>query len=446
MYIKSGGDSLTTKALVRGWSVVMRVPLLVVLPLLMDLLYLGAAYLGAPVLGPARIQLMGSPDFSTGFRAFLPSPLPTVADYQLPMAPMLQPSLHQVPLWLTLITLIGLPVIAGLVSAVYLGAMGEALTGRPLTRQSLGKRALVAVPALILLRLVVQLIILLPPPLAGLLAVVLWSMFALVPLLIGFKGVSLRRAFQEAPVELWGHLGQWFSLGLGTFLVTILATFLISLSAPFQVVTMLMVSPWLGTWLVASAGALLLADELPDQPLTAPAGWKWVWVSCMLIGVMASMGRIWVDSWVGYQPSREAALRAAVGTVSVHDVEPLPGGELIVYRMGPTVVGMASLRRGRFGWQVVVHQEVPGPMDHHYPGFCHFMEMDTSFNRKPPEMVAACEVFNPTVAFIDLVAKRYPVDPSGWLVVIHPSKSESGGEPLFLDAQGQTVQKQEAKP
>jgi hypothetical protein len=424
----------------------MHVPLLVVLPLLMDLLYLGAAYLGAPTLVPARIQLINWSAFTTGLRAFLPSPLPTVADYQLSMAPILQPSLHQVPLWLTLITVIGLPVMAGLISAVYLGAIGEVLTGRPLTRQALGRRALAAWPAFVVLRLVGQLIMMLPLLIAGLFLVVLWSLFALVPLLIGIKGVSLRRAFQEAPVELWDHLGRWFTLGLGTFLMTSVATFLISLSSPFQLDTMLMLSPWMGTWLVASAGALLLADEVPDQPFTAPAGRKWVWVSFLLIGVMAPMGRIWVNSWVGYQPSLEAALHASVGVVSVHDVGPLPGGELIVYRMGPTVLGMASLRRGRFGWQVVVHRETPGPMDHQSPGFCHFMEMDTSFNRKPPETVVACEVFNPTVAFINLAAKRYPVNPSGWLVVINPGKSGSGDEPLFLDAQGQRVQKQEAKP
>lgn len=417
------------------------------IPLLHDVAGLALTYAGVPAF-PLRPEVtLGNPPADGAVRGFLPSALPTLADLKLQMAPALQTPLLGTPIWSALITLLLIPALDGLAMALFLGLLGDAVAGRPLS----WRRALQNWPAFAALGLAGRLACLvLPMPVlyGGTLLGALF--FPALPFAIGVLNLPLAKAFLTAPDIFWSRFWRWLGYGLLTGLITFLATFVWSLAGA-NVVAAFLVYPLLATGLVG--GAIVLA--LDDAPATGevPQGHNPFWVGpavTLTLAGAAWLGAACIDAWADYQPTREAALSKPAPPpfammfpaqkTTVAKVLPQPeGSEVVLSRVTAEGLGVSVLRRNRFGWKQVSADFVPVWRNTPAPAV-----ILTQKNPLGDGWFVAGELLDPRVALLDVDGRHYLVDPSDRFFAVRVEQPPKG-QIIPLDAAGQPVPDREVK-
>jgi hypothetical protein len=445
----------------RGFAVLWSHPWLALIPMLWDLVQAGLARLGVPlgpVAGASRLAdsamgLVGRQPAANvvGFRAYLPTPLPGIGNLTVSLQPAILDRPFAAGVWPALASTLLLPLAEAMLTALFLSLIAAYVTPSSSWRW---QAALERVPSLFVLFLAGRLgVMLLPMPLViGLMGAYILFL-PLLPYGLG-AGRSLSKAVMEAPNQLWGHLGDWFGLGLRTLLATGLLTFLWSLAGQ-PVWLAELIYPFVGTGLVAAAVALYVRPEA--EPAPDPEG-SWAFLGSLLAaGVAAGLLVGIMGTWNGWYPTRETALQPPAPSMPMFGASPKPviryaspedgGTQLVIYESGSH--GQLTLTRllpGRFGWKraaagqdflfsnqqsaavvsvaVLVPERARGPV--------------------PRNRFAWGEINDSRVAFVALKGQRFAVGNEGpfFIVPMGPeaAPSEWGpGDFVLLDVSGQPI-------
>jgi len=442
-------------ALRRGFRAVLAFPVLILFPLLWDVAQLGLAYLGFPAAAGWPDITLGQPGATATVRAFLPTAFPSVANLKLQIAPAMQPLLTELSPWMALLTLVGMPLAEAVIQAAFFAMLAEALTGPGPTVATVLGRARRSFPALFALQLFGRLGPLLLPKEA--LAVWVGVSVVFYPLLwfaIGVLDLPLATTLMRAPGLLWSRIGRWLGLGLATWGVTLLFTGAWTLLGNYPTLALLLY-PALATALVASAAALCLdRDPILQNYRVGHPLWGVVVLVAALVGALLAGG--WMEAWKGWVPTRDAALSGpGSGSTTMAMmfppqrgqtvyVLPQPEGELVLYRPNPGALGLAALRRGRFGWQFMSNQTW-GSSSELAPVVAMVSSEPTGGGRHYDlQWVAAGEIFDSRVAYIQVQGERHPVGQDGPYFLVQLN-SPPQGPVTALDAAGNPVPNREVK-
>lgn len=390
----------------RGWIIIQRHPWIALIPLLFDLLRIGLAHAGLPVLPPGESPEQplrnGHWPPPPTFWLRLPSLLPSIGDLGIPLQPgALSSPEHMAPL---LAAGVGVAITLAAVMALYLALLGEKVQGRIIAWAPLLRRALAAVPALFLLLFALRLG---QTYLSGgwlLLLKVGAFLLMPAPVMIAAAGERPLEALRRAPDLILDRLDRWLGLSWRVLPLMAAITFLGQIPNWLG----LMLFGFVGTAVIGAVTAICLAPEAEMDPEKG-GGWLLVLpAAATLAAVMAGT----LHSWSFWAPTREAALYRHQHYL--HSM-PEPAGELVYYAEWGERLGVVRLQRSQIGWRLTSsggatwhNQERDGVQ----VALVHLLPLDGRGREvigKDAEQYLAAWVRDQRAAYIEVKGHRYPL-------------------------------------